>query len=104
FDNYIVRKGPFIIFLLLLIPFSPLGDVIYYLSGLTAIPFGFFLLMVIIARLPSNFVYSLLGAKAFSFTVREWLIFLVVLIILTLLFYRNRRRIERLILKFVKLG
>lgn len=104
FDNYIVRKGPFIIFILLLIPFSPLGDVVYYLSGLTAIPFGFFLLMVIIARLPSNFIYSLLGAKAFSFTVREWLIFLIVLVILTLLFYRNRRRIERIILRFVKLS
>ncbi|MCX7785191.1 MAG: VTT domain-containing protein [candidate division WOR-3 bacterium] len=75
FDLYVVRKGPFVIFTLLLIPFSPLGDIIYYLSGLTAIPYFVYVVLVIIARLPNNLVNNLIGAKAFNFTLKEWVIF-----------------------------
>jgi len=101
FDNYVVRKGPFIIFVLLLIPFSPLGDILYYLSGLTAIPFLVYIIMVLIARLPNSYVNNLIGAKAFSFTAREWIIFLIILVIFALVFYFNRKKIENLILRFV---
>jgi len=103
FDEYILHKGPFILFVLLLIPFSPLGDVIYYLAGLTPIPFFVFLLMVIIARLPSNIINNLIGAKAVTFTKQDWLVFLAIIIIFASLFYLFRRQIERLILRFVKL-
>ncbi len=104
FDDYVVRKGPFIIFVLLLVPFSPLGDILYYLSGLTAIPFLIYIIMVLIARLPNSFVNNLIGAKAFSFTAREWVIFLIILIFFALVFYLNRKHIERIILRFAKLG
>jgi len=102
FDNYVVRKGPFIVFILLLIPFSPLGDIFYYLSGLTAIPFLIYILMVLIARLPNSYVNNLIGAKALTFSAREWVIFLSVLLVLGLIFYFNRKKIEGLILRFVK--
>lgn len=104
FDNYIVRKGPFIIFVLLLIPFSPLGDIIYYLSGLTPIPFFIYIIMVLMARLPNSFVNNLIGAKAFTFTAFQWIIFILILVILVLLFYLSRKRIENIISRFVKLG
>jgi uncharacterized membrane protein YdjX (TVP38/TMEM64 family) len=103
FDEYILRKGPFIIFVLLLIPFSPLGDVIYYLAGLTPLPFFVFLIMVIIARLPSNIINNLVGAKAFTFTVRDWFIFIGIIIVFALIFYLYRKKIERIVLRFVKL-
>jgi uncharacterized membrane protein YdjX (TVP38/TMEM64 family) len=104
FDDYILHKGPFIIFILLLIPFSPLGDVIYYLSGLTPLPFLVFFIMVIIARLPGNIVSNLIGAKAFTFTGRDWLIFLGIIIVFALVFYFYRKHIEKIILRFVELS
>ncbi len=104
FDSYVVRKGPFVIFTLLLIPFSPLGDIVYYLSGLTAIPYFVYVLLVLIARLPNNLINNLIGAKAVSFTIKEWIIFLIAIIILAGIFYINRKAIERLILRYVKLG
>lgn len=103
FDDYVLHKGPFIIFVLLLIPFSPIGDVIYYLTGLTPMPFLVFLIMVIIARLPSNLINNLIGAKAFTFTVRDWVIFIGIITLFALLFYRYRRHIEKIIMRFVKL-
>jgi uncharacterized membrane protein YdjX (TVP38/TMEM64 family) len=101
FDEYIVHKGPFIIFLLLL--FTPLGDITYYLSGLTPIPYLIYILMVFIARLPMNIVYNVVGSKAFSLSTQEWIILIVILGILALLFYLNRKRIEKLMLRFAKI-
>jgi len=102
FDNYVINKGPFVIFVLLLLPFSPLGDILYYLSGLTAIPFLIYILIVLIARVPNNFINNLIGAKAFTFTAREWIIFAVVLAVLAFIFHLNRKRIENIIHKLVK--
>jgi uncharacterized membrane protein YdjX (TVP38/TMEM64 family) len=102
FDRYVLLKGPFVIFILLLLPVTPLGDILFYLSGLTAMPFLIFLIMALIARLPSTVVNNLIGAKAFTFTAREWIFFLIVLIILSLLFYLSRKKIENIILRFVK--
>jgi len=104
FDRYVLMKGPFIIFVLLLIPITPLGDILFYLSGLTAMPFFIFLIMAVIARTPSNVINNLIGAKASSFSAQEWIIFLVVIAVFVLLFYLNRKRIEKIILRFVKLS
>ncbi len=104
FDRYVITKGPFIIFVLLLIPVTPLGDILFYLSGLTAMPFLVFLIMAVIARTPSNVINNLIGAKAASFNIEQWIIFIVVIIVFALLFYLNRQRIEKIILRFVKLG
>jgi uncharacterized membrane protein YdjX (TVP38/TMEM64 family) len=100
FDGYVVHKGPFIIFLLLL--FSPLGDITYYLSGLTPIPYFIYLAMVFIARLPMNIAYNLVGSKAFSLSIREWAILIGIMSVLAALFYLNRKRIEHIIERFAK--
>lgn len=103
FDRYVVRKGPFVIFTLLLIPFSPLGDILYYLSGLTAIPYLVYIVLVLIARLPNILINNLIGAKAFTFTLKEWIIFLLLLFIFAAIFYWQRNNIERIILKQIKI-
>jgi uncharacterized membrane protein YdjX (TVP38/TMEM64 family) len=104
FDRYVLMKGPFIIFVLLLIPVTPLGDILFYLSGLTAMPFFIFLIMAVIARTPSNVINNFIGAKASTFSAQEWIIFLVVIAVFVLLFYFNRKQIEKIILRFVKLS
>jgi uncharacterized membrane protein YdjX (TVP38/TMEM64 family) len=104
FDRYVITKGPFIIFVLLLLPITPLGDILFYLSGLTAMPFFIFLIMAVIARTPSNVINNLIGAKASTFSAHEWVIFVIVIAVFILLFYLNRNRIEKIILRFVKLS
>ncbi|MEO0102749.1 MAG: VTT domain-containing protein [candidate division WOR-3 bacterium] len=96
FDTKIKNSGPFLFFLLFLIP-NPLGDALYYLYGLTNLPFSFFLPAVLIGRLPGIVFASYLGAKALSFTSREWLIFGASLIFLTSLFYFTKEKILNLL-------
>ena len=98
FDRIVIRQGTFYIFLLLLVP-NPLGDWVYYLAGLTRIPLPFFLMLVLIARLPSNIIECGLGASAIRFGTREWFIFAGAVLLLTLGYFLNQHRIEALLLR-----
>jgi uncharacterized membrane protein YdjX (TVP38/TMEM64 family) len=98
FDYYTLKKGPFILLLLLILP-NPIGDGVFYLAGLTNIPLLFYLILVIISRIPSNFVNNLIGAKAATFTLREWIIFGIIILVIILLYYLNKKRIESFFLK-----
>jgi hypothetical protein len=60
--------------------------------------------MAVIARTPSNVINNLIGAKASTFSAHEWVIFVIVIVVFILLFYLNRNRIEKIILRFVKLN
>ncbi|MEO0101541.1 MAG: VTT domain-containing protein [candidate division WOR-3 bacterium] len=100
FDQKIKEFGPFLFFLLFLIP-NPLGDLLYYLYGLTDLPFSFFLPAVLIARSPGIIFSSYLGAKALSFTVWEWLVFGCLLFLLVALFYLFQDKILFLIYRKV---
>jgi uncharacterized membrane protein YdjX (TVP38/TMEM64 family) len=97
-DSYILRKGTFLLFLLLIIP-NPLGDGVYYLAGLTDFPLLIFIILVIICRLPSNIVNNIIGAKAGSFNFYHWVIFGIIILILILLYYLYRDRIEAILLR-----
>ncbi len=92
-DSVILRRGTFYVFLLLLIP-NPLGDWIYYLAGLTALPLPVFLLLVLVARLPSNLLECALGSGATRFAWQHWVILAVIGGLLALLYFANQRRIE----------
>lgn len=101
FDSYSLKQGPFLLFLFLLIP-NPLGDVVYYLAGLTNIPIVFYVILVFVGRLPSNIVNNLIGAKVTSFNKYHWIIFSIIIIILALLYYLNRNHLERIIVRLSK--
>ena len=101
-DTYTLKQGPFVLFLLLLIP-NPLGDGVYYLAGLTNIPLLFYIIIVIISRLPSNVVNNLIGAKVTSFTIYHWLAFGLTMVILVLLYFLYNKRIEALLLRWAKI-
>ena len=101
-DKYTLKQGPFVLFLLLLIP-NPLGDGVYYLAGLTNIPLLFYIIIVIISRFPSNVVNNLIGAKVTSFTIYHWLVFGFTLVILVLLYFLYKNRIEEILLRWAKI-
>jgi uncharacterized membrane protein YdjX (TVP38/TMEM64 family) len=101
-DTYTLKQGPFVLFLLLLIP-NPLGDGVYYLAGLTNIPLLFYIILVMISRFPSNVVNNLIGAKVTSFNIYHWLVFGLTIVILALLYYLYNNRIEEILLRFAKI-
>lgn len=101
-DTYTLKQGPFVLFLLLLIP-NPLGDGVYYLAGLTNIPWLFYLIIVIISRLPSNLVNNLIGANVTSFSTYHWIAFGLILLIITLLYFLYNKQIEALLLRWTKI-
>lgn len=102
-DDVIVRRGAFYVFLLLLVP-NPLGDWIYYLAGLTPIPFPLFLVFVLAARLPSNLLECGLGSSATRFGVREWLLLGALVTLATLLYLFNQRRIDSFLERLARRG
>ncbi len=101
FDRRVIERGTFYLFLLLLVP-NPIGDWVYYLAGLTRIPLPFFLLLVLLARLPSNIIECGIGASAIRFGLREWLIFGLLVVLLTAGYLLNQHRIEQLLLRLVR--
>jgi len=92
-DSVILRRGTFYVFLLLLVP-NPLGDWVYYLAGLTALPLPLFLLLVLGARLPSNVLECALGSGATRFAWQHWVVLAVIGGLLALLYFTNQRRVE----------
>lgn len=97
-DDYILKNGPLLLFLLLLIP-NPLGDSVYYLAGLTNFPLSFFIILVIICRLPSNILHNMIGAKGVNFTIYHWIIFGLIIVIFVLLYYLYQKRIVAILLR-----
>jgi uncharacterized membrane protein YdjX (TVP38/TMEM64 family) len=95
-DALVLRRGTFYIFLLLLVP-NPVGDWVYYLAGLTAMPLPLFLALVFIGRLPSNLLECGVGASATHFGWREWAILGLVAAVLGLVYYQYRDRVEALL-------
>ncbi len=102
FDRLLITRGTFYLFLLLLVP-NPLGDWVYYLAGLSRIGFLYFLILVLIARLPSNIIECGLGASAIRFGVREWVITALMITAITVAYLLNQRRVERLLLRLAGL-
>jgi len=92
-DSLVLRRGTFYIFLLLLVP-NPVGDWVYYLAGLTAMPLPLFLLLVFIGRLPSNLIECGVGAGATHFARQHWVVLGILVVILAALYLTNQSRIE----------
>ncbi len=95
-DAKVVRWGTFYLFLLLLIP-NPVGDLAYYLAGLTPLPLPLFLALVLIGRLPSNLIECGLGSGATKFGWLEWTILAALFVAVTVLYFANQKRITRLL-------
>jgi len=102
-DETIVRRGTFYIFLLLLIP-NPVGDLAYYLGGLTPLPLPLFLVLVFIGKLPSNLVECGLGSGATKFGWLEWGILITVFGAIAVLYFVFQKRISRLLEKWSHVG
>lgn len=109
FDAFVARRGPFYLFLLMLVPLNPLSDWLYYLAGMTAIPLPVFLLLVLAARLPSNLLETFIGSQMrhyqstlYHLAWWQWTLTIAGLLLIAVLYYLNRRRIERFFMRFTR--
>jgi uncharacterized membrane protein YdjX (TVP38/TMEM64 family) len=102
-DRTVVRRGTFYIFLLLLVP-NPVGDLTYYLAGLTALPLPLFLGLVLLGRLPSNIIECALGSGATRFGWPQWAMLGAFFAILTVLYFVFQRRISALLERWSHVG
>ncbi|MEO0108508.1 MAG: VTT domain-containing protein [candidate division WOR-3 bacterium] len=109
FDHFVARRGPFVVFLLLLVP-NPVGDWVYYLAGLTILPLPIFLGLVLLGRIPSNLLETMLGAELLRLGspgrhLTGWQIAIAAIAAgaAILVYYLNRHRLETLMMRLVKL-
>ena len=80
-DRLVQRKGSLVIFLIFLLPFLP-DDAVCFLAGLTPIPILELMLLALIGRLPGVFVANLIGSRAQSFDLWQWIVFVVLFALL----------------------
>ncbi|MFO7638890.1 MAG: VTT domain-containing protein [bacterium] len=102
-DRMVIRRGAFYVFLLILIP-NPVGDLAYYIAGLTALPLPLFLTVVFLARLPTSLLECGLGSGATRFGWLEWLLLGAAALVAVLLYLRFRRRVTQLLERWSGVG
>lgn len=73
FENQISRKGIPLIFFLSLIP-NPIGDGLFYLAGLTDVPFRILIPIIALARLPGIVISVLIGSELLEMDTRRWIV------------------------------
>ena len=108
FDQFVVRRGPFYVFLLLLVP-NPIGDWLYYWPGLTALPLMLFMLFVLVARIPTNLLevfigvqVARLGSAGYHLAWWQWTVFGIIIVGLAVAYFVSRKRIEAFFLRFTR--
>ncbi len=90
FEKIITARGIPFIFLLATLP-NPIGDTLFYLVGLTNIPFSVLVVVIALGRLPGTIVAVLIGDTLLMTGLHGWMIAgigLVLIIILYVLFGR----------------
>ena len=78
-------------FILLL---GPVGDIPYFIAGLTHVPTWKILLIALVLRAPSVFVAAAVGAGVIVLPPAWWLAFGAILVVIASLLHRYRERLE----------
>lgn len=101
FDNLVLNKGLFALFLLYLLPIFP-DDAISYIAGLSKLKIRDLLIVSTIGRLPGFLILSLVGAEIVSRESNLYLALFGILIVLSFILYLNKERLENFMIKTVK--
>lgn len=96
-DGLAKRRGPAVFFLIFLFPFLP-DDAACLVAGLSPLPLGELLLLVLLGRLPGVFIPNWLGAHATDLSLRQWIAIILLMIPIAIAFWRWQDSIERWLL------
>lgn len=95
FENKISKKG--LPFLLLLAVFpNPIGDGIFYLAGITAIPLRVIMPLIFLGRIPGIVLSVVIGDKFYGAFTRQWIVGGIGILCVMLLYFVAGKRIEKL--------
>lgn len=101
FESQMSGKGVPLIFLLSLIP-NPIGDGIFYLAGLTDVPFRILIPVIAFARLPGIVISVFLGNELLEFDARRWVMGGVGFVIIVVAYFIFGKRLEVLFSRIMK--
>ena len=96
-DDLVRRGGAPFFFLVWLLPFAP-DDLAVVAAGLTPMPVGQFLALMILGRWPGVFVAVWLGANAAQFELVWWVVIFGVIALATLIFWQWGEQIQEAVL------
>ncbi len=100
-DDLVRRGGAPFFFLIWLLPFAP-DDLACIAAGLTPMPTGQFLVLMIVGRLPGILVSIMIGANAMRVEPVWWLVLLGVIAAAALALWHWRERIEEATVGFIE--
>lgn len=100
FDKVVLNKGVFTLFLIYLLPFFP-DDAICYIAGLTKVKIRTLVVVSALGRLPGFIILSLVGAGFASENSIFSMVLLGAVVLLSLLVYFNRNRLEKTMIRIV---
>jgi uncharacterized membrane protein YdjX (TVP38/TMEM64 family) len=98
FDFLTKEKGPFIFFLIFLLPGLP-DDIVCYLAGLTKIPIKILMVLLLLGRLPAIIMTNFIGAGLGKSDLRPVLIATLITVIILAIIVVKREKILALIKK-----
>jgi len=101
FDNLVKNNGTFTLFIIYLLPALP-DDAVSLLAGLTKIKIRNLILISTIGRLPGFIVLSVVGAGLASNNTTFSYILFIAMMLLSLILYLNKKRIENLMTKITE--
>ena len=101
FDSFVDRSGVTGVFLLFLIPGPWPDDVVCFVAGVSTIPFRTLVVLAVVGRGPSLFVASFLGAELVTNQFLTVAVAGAILLVAWLLAYYYRRRLFRVLERYV---
>lgn len=99
FDYLVEHEGVILSFILFILPGFP-KDALCYILGLTPMPFGIFLIISTIGRIPGTLMACLQGAKAVEHQYKLFIILLILSAGVILVFYIYHDKIHYLVKKW----
>ena len=101
FEREITKRGlPFILFLAVF-P-NPIGDGLFYLAGITDLPFKILLPLIVLGRLPGIIISVLIGDRILLAGVRGWIIGSTGFLVAALFYVIFRRKLETIFERVAK--
>ena len=100
FDNISSKEGTLTLFLIYLFPALP-DDAVCYIAGLTKIRIRTLVIISFLGRLPGFFVLNLVGSGIASENTLGYWIFFGMMMIVSLVMYLNKNKLEKFIMKVI---
>lgn len=95
FETEISKKG--LPFLLLLAVFpNPIGDGLFYLAGITAIPLRIIMPLIFLGRIPGIALSVVIGDKFYGAFARQWIVGIIGILCVIILYFVAGKRIEKM--------